>query len=137
MKPEYADQLTPENVLYGLLFLVGGLVAFWQRQHRRNRRRRRYVGQGPRRVPQTMRMQVWRRDGPNCYLCGNRYGPVHLKCTQRHLLFFTTRGNCSRCYQCDHVHPYSKGGITHPSNLRVAHAGCNRRKSDRVLRSRL
>lgn len=136
MIAEATQQITPQQVLYGIIFGVLLFVSFLERQHRRNKRRRQYRGQGPRRVPQHMRMQVWRRDGPNCYLCGGRYGKVHLHCRHRHLLFFTIRDHCDLRYQADHVIPYSRGGITHPSNLRVTHARCNRAKSDKVIARR-
>lgn len=61
------------------------------------------------------RLALFERDGGRCYLCGEL---------------------CSRdAFELDHVIPLSAGGPTIPSNLRVTHIRCNRRKGVRLLSS--
>lgn len=64
-------------------------------------------------------LEVVERWGTDCYLCGDvvdidaPFGP--------------------EMPNVDHVVPLSRGGITHPSNLRVVHYRCNLRKADHLV----
>lgn len=60
------------------------------------------------------------RDGWRCYLCGDAVDE-------------SVRGPHALAPSLDHVVPLSKGGLHAPTNLALAHLGCNRRKSDRLL----
>lgn len=64
------------------------------------------------RVSPSFRASIYERDGWVCQLCGD---PVDPDAAPR------TRGYAS----LDHVVPRSHGGSDDPSNLRLAHMGCN------------
>jgi hypothetical protein len=61
-------------------------------------------------ISQTIRDQIFDRDGHTCVYCGSADGPFHL----------------------DHIKPFSRGGPSTPENLCVACAPCNFAKRDRT-----
>jgi len=65
---------------------------------------------GRERISQTLRSQIFLRDGYRCRYCGGFEGGLVL----------------------DHVHPWSKGGPDTVDNLVAACATCNSRKGDRT-----
>jgi len=61
---------------------------------------------------------VYHRDGPRCGICGD-----DVDVTIR-------RGaDAVRCASVDHIVPLARGGTDDPSNLQLAHLGCNQRKA--------
>lgn len=58
-----------------------------------------------------LRSAIFARDDFTCGYCGKRGGKL----------------------ECDHIHPRSKGGSDHPSNLVTACFSCNRSKRDKLL----
>ena len=60
---------------------------------------------------QRLRLQVFQRDNFTCRYCGTLDGP----------------------FECDHVFPVSRGGVTALENLATACGPCNRAKSDRTV----
>ena len=64
------------------------------------------------------RQAIYERDGWVCQLCG---GPID----------FGASAHADRA-SLDHIVPQSRGGSHDPSNLRMAHVGCNARRRDRV-----
>jgi len=61
---------------------------------------------------------VYHRDGPACGICGE-----HVDITLR-------RGDDPvRCASVDHIIPLARGGTDDPTNLQLAHLGCNQRKA--------
>jgi hypothetical protein len=57
-------------------------------------------------------MQVYKRDKFTCVYCGANGTEVEL--------------------QCDHIHPSSKGGSNHVSNLRTSCRKCNQAKGNKI-----
>jgi hypothetical protein len=57
----------------------------------------------------------------------------------RRLIFERDNYTCQYCgargvrLECDHVHPVSRGGLDHPSNLVTACFSCNRSKRDKLI----
>lgn len=64
------------------------------------------------------RRAIYERDGWTCQLCDGPVDPDAAEHADRASL--------------DHVVPQSRGGSHDPSNLRMAHVGCNARRRDRV-----
>ena len=64
------------------------------------------------------RRAIYERDGWTCQLCFEIIDPDATEHAQRASL--------------DHIVPQSRGGSHDPSNLRMAHVGCNARRRDRV-----
>ena len=64
------------------------------------------------------RRAIYERDGWTCQLCDGPVDPDAAEHAQRASL--------------DHIVPQSRGGSHDPSNLRMAHVGCNARRRDRV-----
>jgi hypothetical protein len=62
-----------------------------------------------RRIPEAVKMEVWRRDGGKCSKCGSR---VKL--------------------EYDHIIPFSMGGSNTARNIELLCMDCNRKKSNRV-----
>lgn len=62
-------------------------------------------------LPPELRRLVLARDGYRCRWCGSPYE-----------------------LEIDHMHPYSRGGSNHPSNLQVLCGPCNRHKGAAVMR---
>jgi superfamily II DNA or RNA helicase len=61
---------------------------------------------------------------------------------QRTELWLASHGYCTICgkqlgssYQIDHLHPWSKGGLTINENGQPVHSACNQRKAANMLRS--
>lgn len=61
---------------------------------------------------------VYHRDGPNCGICGERVD-LQIRRGDDHV----------RCASVDHIIPLAKGGTDDPSNLQLAHLGCNQKKA--------
>lgn len=61
------------------------------------------------RIPQSVRIEVWRRDGGKCFRCGSR-----------------------KKLEYDHIVPVSKGGSNTARNVELLCEACNRRKSDNI-----
>ena len=64
------------------------------------------------------RRAIYERDGWTCQLCDGVIDPGATEHADRASL--------------DHIVPQSRGGSHDPSNLRMAHVGCNARRRDRV-----
>ena len=69
------------------------------------------------------------RGSPVCHICGQ---PIDTT-----LAYWITKPDGSRTVNplaatADHDHPFAKGGSDHVGNLKPAHAGCNRAKSDKT-----
>ena len=64
------------------------------------------------------RRAIYERDGWTCQLCDGPVDPDAADHAERASL--------------DHIVPQSRGGSHDPSNLRMAHVGCNARRRDRV-----
>ena len=64
------------------------------------------------------RRAIYERDGWTCQLCDGPVDPDAAEHAERASL--------------DHIVPQSRGGSHDPSNLRMAHVGCNARRRDRV-----
>lgn len=64
------------------------------------------------------RRAIYERDGWVCQLCN---GAINFDATE----------HADRA-SLDHIVPQSRGGSHDPSNLRMAHVGCNARRRDRV-----
>lgn len=62
-----------------------------------------------RKIPQTVKLLVWRRDQGQCGLCGSR-----------------------EQLEFDHIIPVAKGGSNTERNIQLLCARCNRSKSDRI-----
>jgi len=62
-----------------------------------------------RRIPENVRIEVWRRDGGKCARCGSR-----------------------EKLEYDHIVPFSKGGSNTARNVELLCEKCNRSKSDNV-----
>jgi hypothetical protein len=62
-------------------------------------------------VWRALRAAIFKRDNYTCQYCGARGVPL----------------------ECDHVHPISRGGSDHPSNLATACFRCNRSKRDKLI----
>ena len=65
---------------------------------------------------------------PTCWICGK---PIDTS-----LAYWITKPDGSRTINplagtADHVEAFAKGGSDHRTNLKPAHAGCNRAKSDK------
>ncbi|NQV38331.1 MAG: HNH endonuclease [Candidatus Marinimicrobia bacterium] len=60
-------------------------------------------------IPQTVKDQVWNRDGGKCVECGS-----------------------DKKIEFDHIIPYSKGGSNTYRNLQLLCENCNRKKSDKI-----
>lgn len=86
------------------------LVANMEAMRRTNRARRARL-HGVAHIPYD-KLEIFKRDQGICWICGK---PID--CEPWHL---------------DHFYPISKGGPDIPENVRVAHAGCNREKHDRL-----
>ncbi len=69
------------------------------------------------RSPRTIRRResLRLRDGDNCHICGK---PID----------FTMAGNTGLAATLDHIVPKYKGGVNALSNLKLAHAECNRKR---------
>ena len=65
------------------------------------------------RVGQKLRVDILARDNYTCQMCG--IGPKD-----------------NAILEIDHIHPVSRGGTNHPSNLQVLCRECNGGKSDRI-----
>ena len=75
-------------------------------------------GSGTDFVDAPTRRAIYERDGWVCQLCGD---PID----------FDASAHADRA-SLDHIVPQSRGGSHDPSNLRMAHVGCNARRRDRV-----
>ena len=75
-------------------------------------------GSGTEFVDAATRRAIYERDGWVCQIC---LGPVSPDAT----------AHAERA-SLDHIVPQSRGGSHDPSNLRMAHVGCNARRRDRV-----
>jgi hypothetical protein len=76
------------------------------------------AAQGRRHVPISLRFKIMQRDGFRCTACGN--SPAFDR----------------RCrLEIDHVVPWSRGGATHPANLRTLCNLCNSGKGDSIVES--
>jgi len=76
------------------------------------------AAQGRRHVPISLRFKIMQRDGFRCAACGN--SPAFDR----------------RCrLEIDHVVPWSRGGATHPANLRTLCNLCNSGKGDSIVES--
>lgn len=64
-------------------------------------------------ISKSLRFRILNRDNFTCSYCGRRAPDVRL--------------------EVDHVHPRSKGGSDHPSNLKTACFDCNRGKGKHSL----
>lgn len=82
--------------------------------------RRRLVERGARTGEVVSFAEIAKRDLWTCYLCRQPIDPA-------------VPGPSAHAASLDHVIPLSKGGAHAPSNLRLAHLGCNRRKGTRML----
>ncbi len=92
------------------LHFIGGAIESrawieWRRRHRPPQR------PSDAKIPAWMREDIIMRDGYVCGICGVEvdHDDVHI----------------------DHIVPYSRGGKTVMSNLRVTHAKCNTRRGNR------
>lgn len=65
------------------------------------------------------RPRIYERDGWMCQLCGEPVDPA---------LIFPDRLSAT----LDHIVPLSLGGTHDPSNVQLAHLGCNSAKGNRV-----
>jgi len=61
------------------------------------------------RIPENVRIEVWRRDGGKCARCGSR-----------------------ERLEYDHIIPISKGGSDTARNIELLCEKCNREKSDKI-----
>ena len=61
------------------------------------------------RIPEAIRIAVWRRDGGRCARCGSREN-----------------------LEYDHIVPLSKGGSNTARNIELLCQRCNREKSDKI-----
>ena len=75
-------------------------------------------GSGTEFVDAATRRSIYERDGWVCQLCEAPVDPGATAHAERASL--------------DHIVPQSRGGSHDPSNLRMAHVGCNARRRDRV-----
>ena len=75
-------------------------------------------GSGTEFVDAPTRRSIYERDGWVCQLCDGAISPDATEHADRASL--------------DHIVPQSRGGSHDPSNLRMAHVGCNARRGDRV-----
>ena len=75
-------------------------------------------GSGTEFVDAATRRAIYERDGWVCQLCEAPVDPGAAAHAERASL--------------DHIVPQSRGGSHDPSNLRMAHVGCNARRRDRV-----
>ena len=75
-------------------------------------------GSGTEFVDAATRRAIYERDGWVCQLCEAPVDPGATAHAERASL--------------DHIVPQSRGGSHDPSNLRMAHVGCNARRRDRV-----
>ena len=75
-------------------------------------------GSGTEFVDAPTRRAIYERDGWTCQLCDGVIDPGATEHADRASL--------------DHIVPQSRGGSHDPSNLRMAHVGCNARRRDRV-----
>lgn len=103
------------------------------------------VGVRRRAVNETLRAQVFARDGFRCTYCGGRAIPRSIL-VSLHDLFpeqvpydvHYTRGKMHPVFwalapEADHVLAYSRGGSDELDNLTTLHAACNTRKSDTLI----
>ena len=107
---EIASAVAQDSPPVRWIHLIGAMIPsrawyewHWQRGIDPDRRER---------IPAPIRDAVLKRDGLVCHLCGGgvERADVHL----------------------DHVVPYSKGGPTTVSNLKISHSVCNIRKGNRT-----
>ena len=100
---------------------------------------------GTRRRDESLRAQVFIRDGFRCAYCGGRAVPrsilvaisdlfpetvqydIHYRRGKIHPVFWALAP------EADHVFPHSRGGPNELENLTTLHAGCNTRKSDSLV----
>lgn len=75
-------------------------------------------GSGTEFIDAPTRRSIYERDGWVCQLCDGAISPDATEHADRASL--------------DHIVPQSRGGSHDPSNLRMAHVGCNARRGDRV-----
>lgn len=85
--------------------------------HRLQSKFRSRVGEPTR--PGIWRAQIAERDGWRCGICGGGVG----KATRYPDPLYGT---------LDHIIPVTRGGTNDPSNLRLAHMGCNRSRGNRM-----
>lgn len=103
------------------------------------------AGGGARPRNETLRAQVFVRDGFRCTHCGGRAVPrsilvaihdvfpdavpydAHYRRGKIHPVFWALAP------EADHVHPHSRGGANTFENLTTLHAACNTRKADSFL----
>jgi hypothetical protein len=68
------------------------------------------VSSGDRRIPENVRIEVWRRDGGRCARCGSR-----------------------EKLEYDHIIPFSRGGTNTARNIELLCENCNRTKKDNIV----
>ena len=70
-------------------------------------------------IPSYLRKHIWERDGGQCSYI---HPETKRKCSSKHLL------------QIDHIKPFSLGGRSKASNLRLLCAGHNQFRSEKTFR---
>ena len=84
---------------------------------RRARKRNAYIAD-------VYRAQIFERDGWRCQICKLKVNPRYT-------------GTHPKAPSLDHIIPLAVGGTHQPSNVQLAHFGCNARKSSRAANDQL
>jgi 5-methylcytosine-specific restriction endonuclease McrA len=123
------DATTPRTCPCGVVFTPANMSNFAMMQvyhdadcrarHERRRPRNMVRKQRSKAVRRRWHALIYERDGGRCYLCG--------QLVDRNFRFPDIKSST-----LDHVMPMSAGGSDDPSNLRLAHLGCNMDKGDRL-----
>lgn len=77
----------------------------WWTNRKKERESSRPISHHKRKIPQPLKMAVWRRDGFNCLVC-----------------------NSEERLTCDHIIPESRGGQTVEDNIQTLCKSCNSKK---------